>query len=137
MVAGNLLPCQAPGNRTPSSRVHQAIWAWFAASKLVSFLSFERSLDGIRFAPGTFQGSPVMLSSRLGIAGLAALALTGSLFAAEPAKPGSPEQTAETIDRLIAAEWQAHKVKPASQADDAEFCRRVHLDIAGRIPRVA
>jgi len=76
-----------------------------------------------------------MTHLRFALAGLAALALTGSLWAEE--KATGPEQLAETIDRLIAAEWQAHKVKPAVQADDGEFCRRVYLDIAGRIPRVA
>jgi len=41
---------------------------------------------------------------------------------------------AATIDARIAA-W-SKDVKPAPQADDAEFFRRVHLDLAGRIPSV-
>ena len=44
---------------------------------------------------------------------------------------------AERIDRLIAAKWAETGVKPAPAADDAEFLRRVHLDIVGKIPTVA
>jgi hypothetical protein len=76
-----------------------------------------------------------MTHLRLALAVLAALAVTGPVWAEE--KGTDAEQLAGTIDRLIAAEWQVHKVKPAAQADDAEFCRRIYLDIAGRIPRVA
>jgi hypothetical protein len=46
------------------------------------------------------------------------------------------QQLAARIDQLIAARWTAAGVKPAPEADDAEFLRRVYLDLAGRIPRV-
>jgi hypothetical protein len=39
-----------------------------------------------------------------------------------------------TIDRLIAAQWNDHKVVPAPRADDGEFLRRVSLDLTGKIP---
>ena len=41
------------------------------------------------------------------------------------------------IDKHLAADWQARNVIPAPEADDAEFCRRVYLDLVGRIPRIA
>lgn len=44
---------------------------------------------------------------------------------------------AATIDAFIAQKWQEEQVKPAPLADDAEFLRRVYLDLAGRIPSVA
>src|SRR5690606_22846995 len=44
---------------------------------------------------------------------------------------------ATEIDRLIASEWESQSVTPAPLADDAEFLRRVHLDLTGRIPAVS
>jgi hypothetical protein len=43
---------------------------------------------------------------------------------------------AAAIDRALAAGWDANKVQPAPPASDAEFIRRVSLDLAGRIPSV-
>jgi hypothetical protein len=39
-----------------------------------------------------------------------------------------------TIDRAIAAGWDENQVAPAPPADDAEFLRRVTLDLTGKIP---
>ncbi len=41
------------------------------------------------------------------------------------------------IDQLIAAKWKSKGVQPSPHASDAEFLRRVYLDIAGRTPYVA
>ena len=49
-------------------------------------------------------------------------------------QPASPQAVAAEIDALIAARWQADKVTPTTPSDDAEFCRRIYLDICGRIP---
>jgi hypothetical protein len=38
------------------------------------------------------------------------------------------------IDGVLAGRWAAAKVKPAPIADDAEFLRRVSLDLIGKIP---
>lgn len=38
------------------------------------------------------------------------------------------------IDQEIAARWQADGIKPSPRADDAEWVRRVYLDITGHIP---
>lgn len=43
---------------------------------------------------------------------------------------------AERIDRHLASRWAANGVKPTRPADDAEFLRRVSLDVTGRIPRL-
>ena len=47
------------------------------------------------------------------------------------------DKLAALIDQLLAADWEARGVKPAAPADDAEFCRRVYLDVIGRAPKVA
>ena len=55
-----------------------------------------------------------------------------------PQVDGDPDREAmglaAKIDELIAARWQATGAEPAPTADDAEFIRRVYLDLAGKIP---
>jgi len=41
---------------------------------------------------------------------------------------------ARRIDELIAKSWKDTDVKPAPRASDTQFLRRLHLDLAGRIP---
>lgn len=76
--------------------------------------------------------------------GLGVFLLTWSPgFGADPEKPSSnaavrdAQALAARLDQLIENRWKQENVKPAALADDAEFLRRVYLDIAGRIPRVA
>ncbi len=62
-----------------------------------------------------------------------------------PRKPGGSNSAAASdaralagqIDRLLAAKWAEAKVQPARPADDAEFLRRVYLDLVGMIPTAA
>ncbi len=61
-----------------------------------------------------------------------------------PAQPRGPrgaasdaQALAEQIDRLLAAKWAEAKVRPARPADDAEYLRRVYLDLVGKIPTAA
>jgi hypothetical protein len=63
------------------------------------------------------------------------LAGSGSARAAVPDKDVAV--LAAMIDRHLAAGWEANKIQPAPPATDAEFLRRVYLDLAGRIPSVA
>jgi hypothetical protein len=44
---------------------------------------------------------------------------------------------AALIDKLLAQRWTAASAVPAASADDAEFLRRAHLDLTGKIPSVA
>lgn len=46
-------------------------------------------------------------------------------------------EAAESIDAMFQKSWAAESVTPAPAADDAEYLRRVHLDIGGRIPSVS
>jgi len=58
--------------------------------------------------------------------------------APKPAKPMAtsvaPEELARRIDAAIDAKLAAEKVTPSGQSTDAEFLRRVSLDLAGVIP---
>jgi mono/diheme cytochrome c family protein len=60
-----------------------------------------------------------------------------SAAAMEPAtKPRAPrhfESVTQAIDTLISEGWHERKVKPASAVDERTWCRRVYLDLAGRI----
>ncbi|GBD35805.1 hypothetical protein HRbin36_00920 [bacterium HR36] len=49
----------------------------------------------------------------------------------------SPAELAAVIDALVAQKWKEEEVQPAALAEDAEFLRRVYLDLVGRIPSVA
>ncbi len=69
-----------------------------------------------------------------GIALSLLLVLCGSLHADFPAQAPDPQKLANLIDRHITARLQELGVPPAPRSDDAEFMRRVYLDITGRIP---
>ena len=47
---------------------------------------------------------------------------------------GLPE--VKFINEQVAAGWSDAKLKPSEPASDQEWCRRVHLDIIGRVPTV-
>jgi hypothetical protein len=63
-------------------------------------------------------------------------------FPADRAAAGAPPPAddaavvAARVDQILARRWAALGVKPAPKADDAEFVRRLYLDLAGRIPSV-
>ena len=48
--------------------------------------------------------------------------------------PSSPVEVAAKIDALIHERWAADKITPTGVSEDAEYCRRVYLDLCGRIP---
>ncbi len=70
-------------------------------------------------------------------ASLAALSF-GVFFGLASAAVAAPEDfgipQVRTINELVSAGWQAAGVSPSSAATDGEWCRRVHLDVIGRIP---
>jgi hypothetical protein len=62
--------------------------------------------------------------------------LTLALVLSPAARAADDVQSlAAGIDARIAAAWEKD-MKPAPLADDAEFFRRIHLDLAGRIPSI-
>src|SRR5437773_212059 len=67
---------------------------------------------------------------------LASLAIGGPALAADKAVPAKLDAAALAgrIDQAIQARLDAGKLQPSPRADDAEFLRRVYLDITGAIP---
>ncbi len=69
----------------------------------------------------------------IGLALTILMASSLTTAAQEKAKLDAPS-LAKEIDRLIQQRLDKEKVPPAARADDADFLRRVHLDLTGTIP---
>src|SRR5438105_14556290 len=64
---------------------------------------------------------------------ISSLLLLGAL-ACFPCVCNATESSSAVLDRLMAAAWARARLQPAALADDAEFVRRIYLDLIGRIP---
>lgn len=62
--------------------------------------------------------------------------LGGVSAAAGRAPDGRPPQVRE-INRLLQQSWQENDIVPSPTCRDGKWCRRVYLDILGRIPTIA
>ena len=61
--------------------------------------------------------------------------LTADVATALPSTPGvSPIVERTLIDRQLVRSWASNNIPHAPLSDDYEFCRRVYLDLTGRIP---
>ncbi len=81
-----------------------------------------------------------MSLSRCVLAILVATCWLNVLVAQETAEPTRDERRSamvRRIDELVAARLKAEGLEPAARSSDAEFLRRVSLDLTGAIPRVA
>jgi len=52
----------------------------------------------------------------------------------DPGKLSQALTSAKKIDQLVAANYKKHNVKPNPKTTDAQFLRRIYLDITGTIP---
>ena len=78
----------------------------------------------------------------IAVVSLLALAVGSSVPAAEksaepPKSTRDARALASKIDRLLAEKWAEAKVVPVGPADDAEFLRRLSLDLVGKLPTAA
>jgi len=67
--------------------------------------------------------------------GPAPSAASGNPSAKPPSRGGSLPQVA-LINEHLRLSWQANQISPSPVATDGEWCRRVFLDLIGRIPTV-
>ena len=65
---------------------------------------------------------------------LGAYAASAAEFTPDTQAPAAARGLTATIDARIATQWQATGTRPAPPASDAEFLRRVCLDLTGKIP---
>ena len=52
------------------------------------------------------------------------------------ARSSDVDPTVERINQLIEQSWTEYSLKPSKDATDGEWCRRIYLDVIGRIPTV-
>ena len=65
---------------------------------------------------------------------IATLAVTPTESAPRPATVRQFESVTQAVDTLIAGGWDRRGIQPAPAADERTWCRRLYLDLAGRIP---
>ena len=77
------------------------------------------------------------LASVVAVLALGLLPLTARAAESVPSGDALLESAAVAkIDELVARNWGEHGVRPAAAATDGEWCRRVFLDLVGRVPTV-
>ncbi|MEO1617231.1 MAG: DUF1549 and DUF1553 domain-containing protein [Planctomycetota bacterium] len=72
---------------------------------------------------------------------LSGLLLAATMVAPRAAAQDNPKATqfaapVDHIDALLRESWREDAIEPAGRSDDAEFCRRIWLDLAGVAPPV-
>jgi mono/diheme cytochrome c family protein len=68
---------------------------------------------------------------------IAAMAAGTAKHGKRTTAPRRFDSVTEAIDAFIIESWKQNRIKPAALADDRTWCRRVYLDLAGRIPTTA
>ncbi|MFG0291139.1 MAG: DUF1549 domain-containing protein [Rhodopirellula sp. JB044] len=62
--------------------------------------------------------------------GLLSVALVSPIQAAETSVPPQVTMINDSIEQV----WRDYEIRPAGEVDDPQWCRRVYLDVIGRIP---
>jgi len=75
---------------------------------------------------------PIQFTLALGV--LAIVVEVGVVSAASPGKKSELPPQVEKINASIAQIWKDYSIKPSPAEDDLKWCRRLFLDVVGRIP---
>lgn len=78
----------------------------------------------------------VGLGTGLGVVGLCLVLSSGPARAEWQGLEQLDRDVVTQIDRLIRLGWEDAGVRPSREATDGQWCRRVYLDLVGRIPTV-
>jgi len=62
--------------------------------------------------------------------------VASSAWAQQRGGASSYGEPIDTMNQLIRQQWQDYGLKPSPPATDGEWCRRVYLDVLGRVPTV-
>jgi len=65
------------------------------------------------------------------VAGFLSMAAVSTTSAAGPELPPQVVMINESIEQV----WRDYEIRPSKDVDDAKWCRRVYLDVIGRIPK--
>jgi hypothetical protein len=96
----------------------------------------QLAVTGISWRPAVTQMEVLMQSGRC-IQTIVSLTVTVCLAGQLTSRLSAAEDSiVEFIDTQLAASWADNEVEPSEESSDAEWLRRVYLDIAGRIPSV-
>jgi hypothetical protein len=90
------------------------------------FEGFGRTAE-VETMPSNCLIAALLLVSAAGVA-------RGDEKAAEAEHYGIPQ--VKYINERIAASWEEAGLRPSADASDGEWCRRVYLDLVGRIPKI-
>jgi hypothetical protein len=74
--------------------------------------------------------------SRCGCLSVAWMMLLVTTVQAQPASIPHDAEVIALINSQVAKGWEEHNLRPAVVATEAEWCRRVYLDVLGRLPSV-
>ena len=70
------------------------------------------------------------------VVGCVASYSAGLMYAPVAATASEAENPSQLIDRWIAKSWEENQVMSSPAATDGEWCRRIFLDVLGRIPTI-
>lgn len=112
----------------------RAIWSDGFSQDATSWALYESTEDTVAEVSAT----GAVMRHRPGRAAITVRYLGQVAAVAVTVPHATPAQDAQNshnfIDDFIVAEWKKLGVQPAALADDAEFVRRVHLDLIGTLP---